>query len=64
MTTCMWSSHFDPIITSNEKVNDARHWLGELVKEIDPALSIHDLRMVAGPHPHQPDLRLRDPRGL
>lgn len=41
--------HFDPIITSDEKVNDARHWLGELVKDIDPALTIHDLRMVAGP---------------
>lgn len=40
--------HFDPIITSDEKVNDARHWLGELVKDIDPALTIHDLRMVAG----------------
>ena len=41
--------HFDPIITSDEKVNDARHWLGELVRDIDPALTIHDLRMVAGP---------------
>ncbi len=41
--------HFDPIITSDKKVNDTRHWLSELVKEIDPALTIHDLRMVAGP---------------
>lgn len=41
--------HFDPIVTSDERVGDMRRWLGEAVKSIDGALSIHDLRMVPGP---------------
>ena len=40
--------HFDPIVTSDEAVGDFRHWLAEQVAEIDPALTIHDLRMVPG----------------
>ncbi|MBQ9427970.1 MAG: cation transporter [Clostridia bacterium] len=41
--------HMDPIITKDEAVGDLRHWLSDKVKEIDPVLSIHDLRVVAGP---------------
>ncbi|WP_418971394.1 cation diffusion facilitator family transporter [Allofournierella sp.] len=41
--------HFDPIVTSDERVGDMRRWLSEAVKEIDGALTIHDLRMVPGP---------------
>lgn len=41
--------HFDPIITSDEKVNDVRHWISEIVQGVDPSLTIHDLRLVAGP---------------
>ena len=40
--------HFDPIVTSNAQVGDMRRWLAEAVKTIDPALTIHDLRMVPG----------------
>ena len=40
--------HFDPIVTSDARVGDMRCWLAEAVKTIDPALSIHDLRMVPG----------------
>ncbi|MBQ7661454.1 MAG: cation transporter [Clostridia bacterium] len=41
--------HMDPIITKDEAVGDLRHWLSDRVREIDPVLSIHDLRVVAGP---------------
>ena len=41
--------HFDPIVTQDDEVNDILKWLSELVKEIHPALSIHDLRIVPGP---------------
>ena len=40
--------HFDPIVTSDEAVGDFRHWLVQQVAEINPALSIHDVRMVPG----------------
>ena len=38
--------HYDPIVTQNVgDVNDTRGWLDGRVAQIDPALSIHDLRM-------------------
>ena len=40
--------HFDPIVTSDEQVGDLRRWVGEKVKAVDPALTIHDLRVVPG----------------
>ena len=41
--------HFDPIVTQDEEVKDMRHWLGHAVESISPDISVHDLRMVAGP---------------
>lgn len=41
--------HYDPIVTNDSAVSDARRWLMEIVKEIHPTLSIHDLRIVPGP---------------
>lgn len=40
--------HFDPIITADPTVEDLRHEIANLVSSIDPALTIHDLRMVPG----------------
>lgn len=40
--------HYDPIVTADERVGNIRKWLSEIVREIDPALSIHDLRIVPG----------------
>lgn len=40
--------HFDPIITADPSVEDLRHEIANLVSSIDPALTIHDLRMVPG----------------
>lgn len=41
--------HFDPIVTKDDALYDVRHWLSEAVKAIDPALTVHDLRIVNGP---------------
>ncbi|MDD6395793.1 MAG: cation diffusion facilitator family transporter [Firmicutes bacterium] len=40
--------HYDPIVTSDETIGNMRKWLGELVKKIDPVITVHDLRMVPG----------------
>lgn len=42
--------HMDPIVMDDEKTNAAREMVSEIVKEIDSSLSIHDFRMVSGPH--------------
>ncbi len=41
--------HFDPIVTDDPKVTDMRHWIALAVKDIDPRMTIHDLRCVPGP---------------
>lgn len=41
--------HFDPIITKDGVTNNLHAWLAQQVKTIHPELSIHDLRVVAGP---------------
>ena len=41
--------HFDPIVTSDAAVGDLRRWMAAQVKEIDPRITVHDLRTVPGP---------------
>lgn len=41
--------HLDPIVTADSAVGEMRRFVEEQVREIDPALSIHDLRLVPGP---------------
>lgn len=41
--------HYDPIVTDDPQVKDLRNQINQMVKTIDPALSIHDLRTVPGP---------------
>ena len=41
--------HFDPIVTDDPKVTDMRHWIALAVRDIDPRVTIHDLRCVPGP---------------
>ena len=40
--------HLDPIVTSDARVSKLRKWISEDVTQIDPRLSIHDLRIVPG----------------
>ena len=41
--------HYDPIVTSDARVGVLRARLNQELAQIDPALSIHDLRLVPGP---------------
>ncbi len=41
--------HYDPIVTNDEELNHMRALIGGCVSEIDPALTMHDFRMVRGP---------------
>lgn len=43
------SIHMDPIIVDDERINTLRQMTSDIVKEIDPELSIHDFRVVEGP---------------
>jgi cation diffusion facilitator family transporter len=43
------SIHMDPIATNDARTNEIRLKVAELVRGIDPALSIHDFRMTTGP---------------
>lgn len=43
------SIHMDPIIVDDERINTLRQMTSDVVKEIDPKLSIHDFRVVEGP---------------
>lgn len=38
--------HLDPVITADEDLNTARRQVEEAAREIDPALEVHDFRMV------------------
>ncbi len=40
--------HMDPIVTNDENVNRVHRQLSEFLTSIDPALSLHDFRMVPG----------------
>ena len=40
--------HMDPIVTTNEEVNRVREQMSHFLTALDPALSMHDFRMVPG----------------
>ena len=42
--------HMDPVVTDDEQTNLAREMVNGIVKNINDTLSIHDFRIVAGPH--------------
>lgn len=41
--------HMDPIATNDPHTNEMKDRVSELVRTIDPAMTIHDFRMTAGP---------------
>ena len=43
------SIHYDPVVTDDEEINQARSRVKEILEEIDPAITMHDFRMVKGP---------------
>lgn len=42
--------HMDPVVTDDEQTNLAREMVNGIVKSINNTLSIHDFRIVSGPH--------------
>ena len=43
------SIHMDPIIVDDERINSLRQMTADVVKAVDPELTIHDFRVVEGP---------------
>ena len=41
--------HMDPIAVDDAKTAELKHKVSELVKALDPSITIHDFRMVVGP---------------
>lgn len=46
--SCMATIHMDPIVTDDAHINRLKDKVTALVHEIDPALNIHDFRVVEG----------------
>lgn len=46
---CKAVIHMDPIVTDDNLTNETCQMIKELVKSIDPDITIHDFRMVSGP---------------
>lgn len=42
--------HMDPVVQNDETIFEAKEMVQRIVLEIDDSLSIHDFRLVAGPH--------------
>ena len=40
--------HLDPVVVDDELTNELRHTVHEILKEIDPLLTMHDFRFVSG----------------
>ncbi len=49
-TNIVLTGHLDPIVVNDEKVNELRIKVANLVTDIDCSFSIHDFRMVEGPN--------------
>jgi len=46
---CLATIHMDPIVTDDALTAETRERVASIVRLIDPALTIHDFRMVVGP---------------
>ena len=47
---CFSVIHMDPVDTKNERLAETREETVQLLRSIDPVLSLHDFRMVPGKH--------------
>ena len=47
---CFSVIHMDPVDTKNERLAEMREETVQLLRSIDPVLSLHDFRMVPGKH--------------
>ncbi len=42
--------HMDPLVENDETITAAKQMVTDIITAIDPTLSIHDFRLVSGPH--------------
>ena len=49
-TNIILTGHHDPIVIDDKEVNEMRKKVSKLVLDIDKTFSMHDFRMVKGPH--------------
>lgn len=42
--------HMDPLVVNDETINTAKAMVTGIITDIEPTLSIHDFRVVSGPH--------------
>ncbi len=49
-TNILLTGHLDPIVINDEEVNFMRGEVDKIVKSVDESYSMHDFRMVKGPH--------------
>ena len=49
-TSYVLTLHMDPVVMDDEKTNNAKEMIAQIIAEIHPSLSFHDFRMVSGPH--------------
>ena len=49
-TNIVLTGHHDPIVIDDKEVNEMRKKVSKLVSKIDKSFSMHDFRMVKGPH--------------
>ena len=40
--------HYDPVVQNDAEQNEMRRTVGEIIRELNPAFSIHDFRIVRG----------------
>ena len=49
-TSYVLTLHMDPVVMDDEKTNNVKEMIAQIIAEIHPSLSFHDFRMVSGPH--------------
>ncbi len=49
-TGYIFTLHMDPIVQQDEAIREAKEMVQRIILEIDDSLSLHDFRLVAGPH--------------
>lgn len=47
---CGITIHMDPVVTDNEAINELKNVSQQVIHNIDPEISMHDFRVVTGPH--------------
>ena len=47
---CGITIHMDPVVTDDASINELKNVSQQVIQNIDPQISMHDFRVVTGPH--------------